>query len=197
MDIKAIRIGLWAVVVVVGLVVAGGAVFLRNGQASAQGFGNGVYSLVDQRGNPVDQSMFKGHPSALFFGFTHCPEVCPTTLAEMSGWFEALGDEGKDLQAYFVTVDPERDTPEIIGDYVSWVSDRITGVTGKPEEIDKIVKAWGVYAQKVPLDDGGYTMDHTASVFLLDRNGQFQGTIAYREDSATALDKLRNLLAKS
>jgi len=197
MDIKTIRIGLWAAVVVVGLVVAGGAVFLRNGQASAQGFGNGVYSLVDQRGNPVDQTMFKGHPSALFFGFTHCPEVCPTTLAEMSGWFEALGDEGKDLQAYFVTVDPERDTPEIIGDYVSWVSDRITGVTGKPEEIDKIVKAWGVYAQKVPLDDGGYTMDHTASVFLLDRQGQFQGTIAYREDSATALDKLRNLLAKS
>ena len=196
MDIKTIRIGLWAAVVVVGLVVAGGAVFLRGGQASAQGFGNGVYSLVDQRGNPVDQTMFKGHPSALFFGFTHCPEVCPTTLAEMSGWFEALGDEGKDLQAYFVTVDPERDTPEIIGDYVSWVSDRITGVTGKPEEIDKIVKAWGVYAQKVPLD-GGYTMDHTASVFLLDRQGQFQGTIAYREDSATALDKLRNLLAKS
>ena len=197
MDIKTIRIGLWAAVVVVGLVVAGGAVFLRGGQASAQGFGNGVYSLVDQRGNPVDQTMFKGHPSALFFGFTHCPDVCPTTLAEMSGWFEALGDEGKDLQAYFVTVDPERDTPEIIGDYVSWVSDRITGVTGKPEEIDKIVKAWGVYAQKVPLDDGGYTMDHTASVFLLDRQGQFQGTIAYREDSATALDKLRNLLAKS
>ena len=197
MDIKTIRIGLWAAVVVVGLVVAGGAVFLRGGQASAQGFGNGVYSLVDQRGNPVDQTMFKGHPSALFFGFTHCPEVCPTTLAEMSGWFEALGDEGKGLQAYFVTVDPERDTPEIIGDYVSWVSDRITGVTGKPEEIDKIVKAWGVYAQKVPLDDGGYTMDHTASVFLLDRQGQFQGTIAYREDSATALDKLRNLLAKS
>ena len=197
MDIKTIRIGLWAAVVVMGLVLAGGAVFLRNGQASAQGFGNGVYSLVDQRGNPVDQTMFKGHPSALFFGFTHCPEVCPTTLAEMSGWFEALGDEGKDLQAYFVTVDPERDTPEIIGDYVSWVSDRITGVTGKPEEIDKIVKAWGVYAQKVPLDDGGYTMDHTASVFLLDRQGQFQGTIAYREDSATALDKLRNLLAKS
>ena len=197
MDIKTIRIGLWAAVVVVGLVVAGGAVFLRNGQASAQGFGNGVYALVDQKGNPVDQTMFKGHPSALFFGFTHCPEVCPTTLAEMSGWFEALGDEGKDLQAYFVTVDPERDTPEIIGDYVSWVSDRITGVTGTPAEIDKIVNAWGVYAQKVPLDDGGYTMDHTASVFLLDRNGQFQGTIAYREDSATALGKLRNLLAKS
>lgn len=197
MQLKTIRIGLWAAVVVLGLAVAGGAVFLRGGSASAQGFGNGVYALVDQRGDPVDQTMFAGHPSALFFGFTHCPEVCPTTLGEMAGWFEALGDEGKDLQAYFVSVDPERDTPEILGDYVSWVSDRITGVTGKPEEIAKIVKAWGVYAQKIPLDDGGYTMDHTASVFLLDRNGQFQGTIAYREDSATALGKLRNLLAKS
>ena len=111
---------------------------------AADGFGKGVYALVDQNGDPVDQTMFTGHPSALFFGFTHCPEVCPTTLAEMAGWFEALGDEGKDLKAYFVSVDPERDTPAVIGDYVSFVSDRITGVTGKPEEIAKIVKAWGV-----------------------------------------------------
>jgi protein SCO1/2 len=133
----------------------------------------------------------------LFFGFTHCPEVCPTTMAEMSTWFEQLGEEGSDLRGYFVSVDPERDTPAILGEYVSWVSDRITGITGTPEEIAKIAKAWGVYYEKVPLEGDDYTMDHTASVFLLDTKGEFQGTIAYGEDSTVAVQKLRNLLAKS
>mgnify|MGYP001143060700 FL=1 len=153
--------------------------------------------LVDQGGNPVDETVFVGHPSALFFGFTHCPEVCPTTMAEMSAWFDALGDDGADLRAWFVSIDPERDTPEVLGDYVSWVSDRITGITGDPDQIDRLADAWGVFHEKVPLEGGDYTMDHTASVFLLDRQGRFQGTIAYREDMATALGKLRNLLAKS
>ena len=198
MTLKTIRIWLWVAVAVMGVGLAGATFLLRQpGATASTGFGGGTYSLVNQRGEPVDQTMFQGHPSALFFGFTHCPEVCPTTMAEMSTWFEALGDEGKNLQAYFVTVDPERDTPEILGDYVSWVSDRITGVTGSQEEIDKIVKAWGVYAAKVPLEGGDYTMDHTASVFLLDSKGEFQGTIAYGEDSNTAVGKLRNLLAKS
>ena len=198
MTLKTIRRILWGLVAVAMLGVGVGAFWLTNRPVvEASGFGGGTYALVDQRGEPVDQTMFQGHPSALFFGFTHCPEVCPTTMAEMSAWFEQLGDEGKDLQAYFVTIDPERDTPAILGDYVSWVSDRITGVTGTPEEIAKIAKAWGVYYAKVPLEDGDYTMDHTASVFLLDDKGQFQGTIAYREDGAVALQKLRNLLAKS
>ena len=198
MNLKTIRRILWGLVAVAMLGVGAGAFWLTNRPVvEASGFGGGTYALVDQRGEPVDQTMFQGHPSALFFGFTHCPEVCPTTMAEMSAWFEQLGDEGKDLQAYFVTIDPERDTPAILGDYVSWVSDRITGVTGTPEEIAKIAKAWGVYYAKVPLEGQDYTMDHTASVFLLDDKGQFQGTIAYREDGAVALQKLRNLLAKS
>lgn len=200
MTLKTIRIWLWVAIGVMAVLLAGATVLLRQPGSTATastGFGGGTYSLVNQRGESVDQTMFLGHPSALFFGFTHCPEVCPTTMAEMSSWFEALGDEGKALQAYFVTVDPERDTPEILGDYVSWVSDRITGVTGSQEEIDKIVKAWGVYAAKVPLEGDDYTMDHTASVFLLDSKGEFQGTIAYGEDRNTAIGKLRNLLAKS
>ena len=195
MNLRSIRIWLWVAVVALGLTAITAAALLR--QPSQTGFGKGVYSLVDQNGQPVDQSMLVGHPTALFFGFTHCPDVCPTTMAEMSSWFESLGDQGKDLRAYFVTIDPERDTPQILGDYVSWVSDRITGVTGTPEEIAKIAKAWGIYYQKVTLDGGGYTMDHTASVFLVDRQGEFQGTIAYGESQATALEKLRNLLAKS
>jgi protein SCO1/2 len=163
--------------------------------ASGEPYG-APFALVDQNGAPITEAAFRGHPSAVFFGFTHCPEVCPTTMAEMAAWFEALGDEGQDLHAYFVSVDPERDTPDVLGDYVSWVSDRITGITGDAKQVDALAKAWGVFYEKVPLEGGDYTMDHTASVFLLDRNGEFQGTIAYREDQATALGKLRNLLGK-
>ena len=193
--IRSFRLWLWVGVIALGLAAAAAALLLR--QPSGTGFGGGTYSLVDQNGKSVDQTMFQGHPSALFFGYTHCPDVCPTTMAEMASWFQDLGDEGKDLRAYFVTVDPQRDTPEIMGDYVAWVSDRITGVTGDPAEIDKVVKAWGIYAKKVPLGGDDYAMDHTASVFLLNAKGEFEGTIAYREDAATALGKLRNLLAKS
>ncbi len=129
----------------------------------------------------------------MFFGFTHCPEVCPTSLAEMTVWYEALGEQADDLNAWFVTVDPERDTAAVIGDYVSWTG-RVTGVTGTAEEVTKAAQSWGVYYEKVPLEGGDYTMDHTASVFLVNAEGEFEGTIAYREDSDTALAKLRRLL---
>lgn len=200
MPLRTVRIWLWVAVVAVGLTAGAGALYLRQSQqlaAQLGSFGVAEFDLVDQHGNPVDESIMVGAPTAMFFGFTHCPEVCPTTMAEMASWFEALGPDAKDLRAFFVTVDPERDTPAILGDYVSWVGDRVTGITGKPEEIAKLAKAWGVFFEKVPLEGGDYTMDHTASVFLLDSAGEFQGTIAYREDTATALGKLRNLLAKS
>jgi protein SCO1/2 len=154
------------------------------------------FQLVDNAGAPISEQAFRGHPSAVFFGFTHCPEVCPTTLSEMDGWLTTLGDEGKDIRAYFVTVDPERDTPEIMNDYVTNVSDRIVGITGEPEKIDQMVKDFKIFARKVPTDDGDYTMDHTASVLLLGRDGQFFGTIAYGENSDTALAKLKRLAAE-
>ena len=197
MALRTIRLWLWVAVAALGLVAATGAFLLRQPQAEAGSFGVAEFDLLDHNGAPVDETLFAGHPSLLFFGFTHCPEVCPTTLAEISGWFEALGDEGADLRAYFVTIDPERDTPATLGDYVTWVSDRITGITGEPAEVATLADAWGVYYERVPVEGGDYTMDHTASVFLLDRSGAFQGTIAYREDTATALGKIRNLLAKS
>ncbi len=142
---------------------------------------------------PFTRESFEGHPTALFFGFTHCPEVCPTTLAEMTSWYETLGADAKDLQAVFISVDPERDTPAVIGDYVAWTG-HVTGVTGSRSEIDKAIAAWGVVAEKVPVGDDDYTINHTASVFLLNRKGEFEGTIAYREDSKTAVDKLRRLI---
>ncbi len=196
--LKAIRIGLWVCVVAVALI--SGATYLlstRGPAAVATGFGGGTYALIDQTGSSVDQTLFVGHPSLLFFGFTHCPEVCPTTLAEMTVWFETLGEDGKDLRAYLITVDPERDTAEVLGDYVGAFSDRITALTGQPAEIAKITAAWGVYAAKVPTEGGDYTMDHTATVFMLNAKGEFEGTIAFKEDADTAITKLRRLLGKS
>ncbi|TIX38511.1 MAG: SCO family protein, partial [Mesorhizobium sp.] len=125
------------------------------------------FALVDQKGAPITEAAFRGHPSVVFFGFTHCPEVCPTTLFELSGWLKTLGDGGKNLNAYFVTVDPERDTPEIIKAYVGNFSDRIVGISGDPDKVHAMAKSFGIYWKKVDTGDGDYTMDHTASVLLL------------------------------
>lgn len=154
------------------------------------------FRLVDQTGAPITEAAFRGQPSAVFFGFTHCPEVCPTTLFELDGWLKQLGDDGKNIRAYFVTVDPERDTAETMNTYLSNVSKRITGITGEPDKVRAMTKAFGIYSRKVDLEGGDYTMDHTASVILLDGKGGFAGTIAYEENPETALAKLKRLAAE-
>jgi len=153
------------------------------------------FTLVDNKDQPITEAAFRGHPSAVFFGFTHCPEVCPTTLAEMDTWLKKLGDEGKDIRAYFVSIDPERDTPEIMNNYVTNVSDRITGITGEPDKVLKMASDFRIYYKKVPTDDGDYTMDHTASVLLLKPDGDLFGTIAYGENTDTAIAKLKRLVS--
>ena len=134
-------------------------------------------------------------PSAVFFGFTHCPDVCPTTLMETAGWIEALGADAAKMRFVFVTVDPERDTPEVMNDYIAAFSDKIIGVTGDPEKVHAMVKDYKIVSRKVPLEGGDYTMDHTASVLLLDANGSFVGTIARDEAPDAAIGKLRRLVA--
>lgn len=191
--LRTARIVLWVAVVVVAA-VATGLYALGTRSPALASLGDGDYQLQTAAGEAFNRDSFNGHPSALFFGFTHCPDVCPTTLAEMTVWFETLGEEARDLKAYFVSVDPERDTPEVVGAYVAWTG-HVTAVTGSRSEIDKAIKAWGVFAKRIATEDGSYTMDHTASVFLLDRQGNFTGTIAYREDGATAVAKLRKLIA--
>lgn len=153
------------------------------------------FTLVDQNGAEITEAAFRGHPSALFFGFTNCPEICPTTLFELDGWLKEMGDEGKDIHAYFISIDPERDTVDVMKNYVSNVSQRIVGITGEPEKVGEMAKAFGIYSKKVELDTGGYTMDHTASVLLLNANGEFAGTIAYGEAKETAIAKLKRLAA--
>lgn len=153
------------------------------------------FTLVDQKGAPITEAAFRGHPSVVFFGFTHCPEVCPTTLFELAGWLKTLGDDGKNLNAYFVTVDPERDTPEVMKTYVGNFSDRIVGISGDPDKVHAMAKSFAIYWKKVDTGDGDYTMDHTASVLLLNAKGEFSGTIAYGESADTAIAKLKRLAA--
>jgi len=155
----------------------------------------GPFQLVDQKGQPIPEADFRAQPSAVFFGFTHCPEVCPTTLFELDGWLDQLGDEAGNVRAFFVSIDPERDTPEIMDLYVSNVSDRITGVTGDPADVAAMAKSFNIYAKKVETQGGDYTMDHTASVILLKKGGGFGGTIAYEENPEAALAKLKRLAA--
>jgi protein SCO1/2 len=155
----------------------------------------GPFSLVDGDGRPVSERDFLGHPTAMFFGFTHCPDVCPTTLAEAASWLETLGDTARDLRFVFVSVDPERDTPEVLKNYIAAFDSRISGLTGSREQTDAVIKAFRVYARKVPLEGGDYTMDHTAGVYLMNRDMKFVGVINYQEASDKALAKLRALIA--
>lgn len=195
MTLSRLRLLLWALVGVAALAATGlYAYTTMTRTADAAALGQGDYQLVATTGEAFTRDSLKGKPSMVFFGFTHCPEVCPTSLAEMVSWYEALGEEAENLQAFFITVDPERDTADIVADYVGWTG-RVTGVTGTPAEVAKATRSWAVYAEKVPLEGGDYTMDHTASVFLVNAQGEFEGTIAYRENSDTALAKLRRLLA--
>ncbi|HTO31865.1 MAG TPA: SCO family protein [Pararhizobium sp.] len=195
---KTLRIVLWVAVAVVAAVLGYTAYRISNAKDHLAAGPFGVpFELVSQTGQPISEKAFTGKPSAVFFGFTHCPEVCPTTLFELNGWLERVDPDGTKLQAFFVSVDPERDTPEIMNQYVSNVSKRITGISGPPEKVMEMVKGFRVYAKKIPLDEknptGDYTMDHTASVFLLDAKGAFTGTIAYGENPDTAVQKLENL----
>ena len=144
-------------------------------------------------GRPHSLTDFRGKAVVVFFGYTHCPDVCPTTLGDIAGWQEELGDAAKDLRVFFVTVDPERDSVETLREYVSWVPG-VIGVSGSPEEIAKAVKAFRIYARKSPLAGGGYNMDHSSMLLLFDRDGEYAGLIGYQEEDARALASLRKLL---
>ncbi|PLX36310.1 MAG: SCO family protein [Hyphomicrobiales bacterium] len=157
----------------------------------------GPFSLVDTNGKTVTDKDFEGRPRAMFFGFTYCPDICPTTLFEMSNYLKELGPAGDELAVVFTSVDPERDTPEQLKLYLSSFDERIVGLTGTLEQLNPMLDAFRVYRKKVPLDGGDYTMDHTAAVYLLNRKGEFVGTIAFREDAKTALPKLKRLVAGS
>jgi len=133
----------------------------------------GPFHLTDQAGQTVTEKSLQGRPTLIFFGFTHCPDVCPTSLFEISEVLKAMGGDADRVNAYFISVDPERDTNAAMKDYLSSFDPHLKGLTGDPEAIAKALSGFRVYARKVPLKDGDYTMDHTALVYLMDRDGHF------------------------
>jgi protein SCO1/2 len=133
----------------------------------------GPFQLTDQHGKAVTDKNLKGKPTLIFFGYTHCPDVCPTSLFEISEVLRALGKDADKVNAVFISVDPERDTQATMKDYLSSFDPHLEGLSGDPDAIANVIKSYRVYAKKVPTKDGDYTMDHTALIYLMDRDGRF------------------------
>jgi protein SCO1/2 len=162
-----------------GLAVLSAALILTlspSGQTPASAVG-GPFTLVDHNGRTVTEKTFEGHPYLVFFGFTHCPDVCPTTLFNLSEVLKATGEDGRDLRALFITVDPERDTPEAMKSYISSFDERIVGLTGDRAAVEAAIRTFRAYAKKVPTSGGDYTMEHSATVYLMDEDGELVGTV--------------------
>lgn len=155
----------------------------------------GPIRLTDQDGKPFDSKTLDGKPFAVFFGFTHCPDACPTTLSEMARTEEEIGEPAKGFTTLFVTVDPERDTPPVLKEYISNFNGNTVALSGTPEQIAQVAKDYRVFYKKVPTSDGGYTMDHTAVLYLMGRQGEFRDVIAYSEDHERFVEKVKKLLA--
>lgn len=151
----------------------------------------GPFRLVDQNGQTITDADFRGRPLLVFFGYTHCPDVCPTTLFEISEILRSLGPDADRMHALFITVDPERDTPQALKDYLSSFDPHLTAGTGDADAIAAVTKEYRVYYKKVPLDNGEYIMDHTAIVYLMDKNGRFVAPFNLNRTAEAAATDLR------
>lgn len=182
-----------------GLLVIFGAMLLVTGHApsaigqAVAGVG-GPLELEDQNGKPFSVAQMSGRPFLVFFGYTHCPDICPTTLFEMSQMMKALGPDAGRVGAVFVTVDPARDTAKVLKDYLSNFDPHLRGLTGSQAQIDTAIKEYRVYAKKVPLDNGDYSMDHTAMVYLMDKQGHFVAPFDMNRTPAAEAADLRRYM---
>jgi protein SCO1 len=181
----------------IALAVAAIVASHQTGHAQDLAVIGGPFALVDDNGAPVTDKTLAGKPYSIYFGYTYCPEVCPTTLSDLSRWIRELGPDADKLSYAFVTVDPERDTPKHMHDYLSSFDRRIRGFTGTPEQIGKIATEYRVYYKKIPASDGGYSVDHSSIIYLMYADGQFDTVIPYQDKDAAALAKLRNLAASA
>ena len=198
MSARNSRILLIAAAFVAGLALCFGVVLIVAGRLSSPvaqiAAIGGPFKLTDQNGQVVTDQDLKGHPFLVFFGFTHCPDVCPTTLFEVSEVLRVLGPDADRARALFITVDPERDTPRVMKDYLSSFDPHLSGLTGDPAEIAAVAKAYRVYFKKVPQEDGGYTLDHTAIVYLMDKTGRFVSPFNLKRPTDAAAADLRRYL---
>lgn len=154
----------------------------------------GPFQLTDQNGKAVTDKSLKGKPTLIFFGYTHCPDVCPTSLFEMSEVLRAMGKDADKVNAIFISVDPERDTPATMKEYLSSFDPHLEGLSGDPAETAKVITSYRVYAKKVPTKDGDYTMDHTALIYLMDRDGRFVSPFNLKRTPEEAATELKRYL---
>ena len=154
----------------------------------------GPFQLTDQNGKAVTDKSLKGKPTLIFFGYTHCPDVCPTSLFEISEVLRAMGKDADKINAVFISVDPERDTPATMKDYLSSFDPHLEGLSGDPAETAKVITSYRVYAKKVPTKDGDYTMDHTALIYLMDREGRFVSPFNLKRTPEEAAADLKKYL---
>ena len=199
MAIKTTRALLVLGAFVAGLVLCFGIVMLVTGQANspirpAAAAIGGPFHLTDQNGRPVSDEDFRGKPFLVFFGYTHCPDVCPTTLFDVSEVMRRLGPDADKTAALFITVDPERDTPASLKDYLGSFDPHLHGITGAPDAVAAVAKEYRVYYKKVPTENGDYSMDHTAIVYLMDKNGRFVAPFSLRRTPEASADDLRRYL---
>jgi protein SCO1/2 len=199
MSLPRLRLALW---VLVGLIATGVIVLLWKSAEPEQGVVQtsmatigGPFTLTASTGKPFSSAELNGKPAAVFFGFTHCPDVCPTTLARLTKLRRELGKGDDALSIVFISVDPERDTPAELDSYMKLYDTPVVGLTGTPAQIEQVKKQFGIYSRKVEQPGGSYSVDHTATVILLDRNGQFSATLSPEEGNQVALDKLRRITA--
>ena len=144
-------------------------------------FKGSEFSLTDMNNNKITDDSFKGPLTAIFFGFTNCPDICPMTLNKMDIAISKLKNENESLNLFFITVDPERDTPEVVKDYLSSFENNFVGITGEPEKIYLLSKSWGILSQKIFKDNGEYNVDHSSPVILL-KNGKYIARISHKDD---------------
>ena len=155
------------------------------------------FQMTDQDRATVGPETLLGNPSMVFFGFTYCPDVCPTTLSDISGWLDDLGEDVADMNVVFITVDPERDTVDAMAEYVSYFHPAIRGCSGTQEQSKRATERFRASYEKFATEGDNYTLNHTASVFLFDATGQFAGTIDYHEPREFAVPKIRRVLVRS
>ena len=192
-SLRNFRIVLWVLVAVAA--IGATALYFTRPPQRPLGVTGQEFALASSQGGTFTQNELRGTPSLVFFGYTFCPDVCPTTLAETTAWRAALDLAPEDLRIIFVTVDPERDTPEMVKEYVEAYDPSIIGLVGSPEQTENAKKAFGVFSEKVgEPDDPYYLVNHSALTFMIDENGQFVGTIAYQEAQETAVAKVKRLV---
>lgn len=191
--LRNFRIVLWALVVVAAI-GATALYFLRPPQRPL-GVTGQDFALASTQGGTFAEADLVGTPSLIFFGYTFCPDVCPTTLAETTAWRSQLGLDADDLRIIFVTVDPERDTADMVKDYVEGFDPSVIGLVGSVDETERAKAAFGVFSEKSgDVESEFYLVDHTALTFMIDADGRFDGTIAYGESGDTARAKIEKLI---